>query len=127
VTFDVLWRGNEDLRGLPLVERKQELRRVLGKSKSPSVLYADHLDGNGIALYDRACELDIEGIVAKHSWGRYTAHAEGSTWFKVRNRSYSQWIGRDEAFARDRHREPTPGWHCCELALDALMGARNAV
>jgi len=80
---------------------------------------ADHLDGKGIALFDRACELDLEGIVAKHRNGRYTSDADASTWFKIRNRNYSQWAGRNEAFERDRHREPTAGWHACEVALAA--------
>jgi bifunctional non-homologous end joining protein LigD len=66
VAFDILSRGHEDLRHLPLVDRKQELRRALAKTKSSSVMYADHVEGNGIALFERACELDLEGIVAKH-------------------------------------------------------------
>jgi bifunctional non-homologous end joining protein LigD len=53
VAFDILWRGQEDLRHLPLVDRKQELRGVLARSKSTSVLYADHIDGKGIALFER--------------------------------------------------------------------------
>jgi hypothetical protein len=24
--------------------------------------------------------------------------------------------GREELFERERHREPVPGWHTCELA-----------
>jgi len=91
IAFDILSRGHEDLRHLPLVDRKQELRRVLAKSKSSSVLYADHVDGKDIALFERVCELDNEGIVAKHRWGNYTSDAESRTWFKIRNRDYSQW------------------------------------
>ena len=53
--------------------------------------------------------MDLEGIVAKHSLAPYTT--ERSTWFKIKNRNYSQMAGREE-----RHREPVPGWHCCELA-----------
>jgi hypothetical protein len=65
--------------------------------------------------------LDIEGIVAKHRWGQYTSDAEASTWFNIRNRDCSQWAGRNEAFERDRHREPVAGWHACELELAAAV------
>jgi hypothetical protein len=39
-----------------------------------------------------------------------------STWYKIRNRNYSQMVGRNELFERDRHKEPVPGWHTCEAA-----------
>jgi len=106
IAFDILWRGQEDLQFLPLVDRKQELRRVLAKSRSSRLVYADHVIGNGTALFERVCGLDLEGIVAKHRNGHYTSDPEVSTWFKIRNRSYSQWAGRNEAFERDRHFEP---------------------
>ena len=109
VAFDILWRGHEDLRFLPLIDRKQELRRVLARSRSQRLMYADHVTGTGCELFERVCDLDLEGIVAKHRNGHYTSDAEASTWFKIRNRNYSQWVGRNEAFERDRHWEPVPG------------------
>jgi ATP-dependent DNA ligase len=39
------------------------LRRVTqGVSR---IIYAEHIEGYGIALFSKACELDLEGIVAK--------------------------------------------------------------
>jgi len=34
---------------------------------------------------------------------------ERSTWFKIRNRRYSQMQGREELFERERHNEPASG------------------
>ena len=65
-------------------------------------------------------KMELEGIVAKHSAGPYVTDRERSTWFKIRNRSYSQMAGREELFERERHNEPAPGWHCCELACAEL-------
>ena len=46
--------------------RKLELRRILGKQNPISrLLYANHLRESGSALFQRACELDLEGIIAK--------------------------------------------------------------
>jgi ATP-dependent DNA ligase len=90
---------------------------VLARLPASSRLrYADHLERHGTVLFQRVCEMDLEGIVAKHSFGPYVADRERSTWFKIRNRNYSQMEGREELFERERHNEPTPGWHCCELA-----------
>jgi hypothetical protein len=60
--------------------------------------------------------MDLEGIVAKQKFGPYVAEREHSTWFKIRNRAYSQMAGREELFERERHQEPVPGWHSCALA-----------
>ena len=53
------------------------------------------------------CEMDLEGIVAV---------TEQSTWFKIRNPNYSQIIGREELFERERGSDPVPGWHSCAIA-----------
>jgi ATP-dependent DNA ligase len=76
--------------------------------------YADHIEQYGTALFQRVCEMDLEGIVAKHSLAPYTM--ERTTWFKIKNPKYSQMEGREELFERERHREPVAGWHSCELA-----------
>ena len=68
------------------------------------------------ALFQRVCELDLEGIVAKQKSAPYVTEREQSTWFKILNRNYSQKDGREELFERERHAEPVPGWHLCDLA-----------
>ena len=83
--------------------------------------YADHIEREGIALFKRVCEMDLEGIVAKHSLAPYTT--ERTTWFKIKNRNYSQMQGREELFERDRHREPVAGWHSCALACAEVENA----
>jgi bifunctional non-homologous end joining protein LigD len=117
---DVMWDG-KDVRSERLTDRKQELRRLLsGLPAASRLLYADHQDQYGRALFQRVCAMDLEGIVAKHSFGPYVEDRGHSTWLKIRNRSYSQMKGREERFERERHREPAPGWHCCELACAEL-------
>jgi hypothetical protein len=61
--------------------------------------------------------MDLEGIVAKQKFGNYVTDRESSTWVKTLNPAeYSQMVGREELFERDRRREPVPGWHSCALA-----------
>jgi bifunctional non-homologous end joining protein LigD len=91
VAFDVLEVNGRDVRGEVLTARKARLRRMLGGA-SGAVLYAQHVAGEGRALFERVCAEDLEGIVAK--WGRGT-YTEPSSWVKVKNRSYTG--------ARDRH------------------------
>jgi bifunctional non-homologous end joining protein LigD len=115
--FDLLIANGKDWRTERLIDRKQELRRLLTQMPANSrVKYADHVDGSGVELFYRICEMDLEGIVAKQKFQPYVSDRENSTWFKIRNRKYSQIAGREELFERERHQEPVPGWHSCDLA-----------
>src|SRR5436305_12919489 len=63
--FDLLTYG-KDLRTERLLDRKQELRRLLARSPVTSPLkYTEYIDGSGTALFERVCQLDVEGVVAK--------------------------------------------------------------
>ena len=119
--FDLLTCDGKDWRTEPLIDRKQELRRLLAKVPAFSPLkYADHVEASGTALFQRVCESDLEGIVAKHKSAPYVTQREHSTWFKILNREYSQKKGREELFEREHHSEPVAGWHSCDLACAEL-------
>jgi bifunctional non-homologous end joining protein LigD len=99
--FDILWLNGRDLRKLVLVQRKQELRRLIPKQPFP-VLYADHQDRHGAQLYEAACSLDLEGIVAKWKYGPYVGDDVATSWVKIKNPAYSQSQGRHEQFTKFR-------------------------
>jgi bifunctional non-homologous end joining protein LigD len=70
--FDLLMRNGHDYRTDRLSDRKQELRRLLAKISPPfPVRYAEHVEASGTTLFRRVCELDLEGIVAKHKAAPY--------------------------------------------------------
>src|SRR5438094_2699026 len=101
--FDLLTCDGKDLRTERLLDRKQELRRLLVRIPAISPLkYTEYIDGCGMALFERVCELDLEGIVAKQKSAPYVTEREHSTWFKILNRKYSQKDGREELFERER-------------------------
>ena len=92
--FDLLMADGHDLRMERLTDRKQELRRLLSKASS-RLQYVDHIHEHGTALFERVCKLDLEGIVAKHAYAPYVTDAQRTTWFKIKNRNYSQMAGRE--------------------------------
>ena len=107
IAFDLIWLRGRDLRSLPLIERKRALAQLLRASSArwhdPTqhsapvpLMYADHIAGNGTRLFRLACELDLEGIVAKRKDGKYTP--EETSWVKIKNPHYSQAEGRKELF-----------------------------
>lgn len=97
--FDLLWLNGEDLRHLPLIRRKERLRRLIDRNKCASLLFAQHVQTRGEALFDQVCKWDMEGIVAKRRSSEYSALAG---WLKVMNPDYTQHEGRHEMFTAFR-------------------------
>jgi ATP-dependent DNA ligase len=58
---------------------------------------------SGADLFRVICERVMEGIVAKQSSARYTP--EATTWVKIKNREYSQAVGRHDFFDHQRTRK----------------------
>jgi bifunctional non-homologous end joining protein LigD len=98
--FDLLWLNGEDLRPLPLLDRKRRLQQLL--RGHAGLLYAEHIPAKGVDLFQAVCNKDLEGIVAKHRLAPYSTKPQ--SWFKVLNPSYSQKHGRKEMF--DKFRAP---------------------
>ena len=66
--FDLLDLDGKDWRKRPLLERKAELQKLLGKKKLPDwLIYSDHVQGSGPAFYEQACEAGLEGVVSKRA------------------------------------------------------------
>ncbi len=64
--FDLLYLDDSDLRGMPLVERKKILAALIGQ-QWPHIRFSEHVEGKGAAMFKRACELRLEGIVSKRA------------------------------------------------------------
>jgi ATP-dependent DNA ligase len=92
--FDLLWLNGRDLRGQPLKHRKKRLERLIPASVG-ALNRMPCFENDGRELFDAACRLDLEGIVAKR---KADPHAAGTEWFKVRNPTYTQAEGRGGVF-----------------------------
>jgi len=88
VAFDLLFADGEDLRDLPLSERKKRLKALL-KAAKPPIMFGDHLTGKAEKVFTEACRLGVEGLVSKDKNSRYTSRRSGA-WIK------SKCMGRGE-------------------------------
>jgi hypothetical protein len=59
-----------------LTDRKHELRRLLSKASTSRMRYVEQVEQYGTALFQSVCKMDLEGIVAKHSFGNYVTEHE---------------------------------------------------
>jgi bifunctional non-homologous end joining protein LigD len=81
--FDLLHLEGEQIDRLPLEDRKERLRALVGRSTSGRIRYAEHFEGRGEDVFDQACRMGLEGIVSKR---RDLPHHAGrrDTWRKTK-------------------------------------------
>jgi bifunctional non-homologous end joining protein LigD len=80
--FDIMFLDGEDLRGLPLIERKKRLKAIL--PKDPQIVYSEHWPEHGKRLFKEAEKLGLEGIMAKRAQSRYVSGARSKDWLKIK-------------------------------------------
>jgi bifunctional non-homologous end joining protein LigD len=81
--FDLLHYDGRSLRDLPLLERKEALRKFLAALSADAVRFSDHIASKSGEMFQEACRLGAEGIICKEKQSRYTS-GRGATWLKVK-------------------------------------------
>jgi bifunctional non-homologous end joining protein LigD len=87
--FDLLFADRMDIRGLPLAERKAQLKELLEvrpSSKARLIRYVEHFETGGDAVLQSACKLSLEGIVSKKLGASYRS-GRSEDWTKAKCRA----------------------------------------
>jgi ATP-dependent DNA ligase len=84
LAFDILELDGNDLRTLPLSERKRRLRRVLRGARGDGLQLVEHLEGDATKIFEQVCRMGLEGIVCKRADSTYRA-GRSRAWLKVKN------------------------------------------
>ncbi|UFW50573.1 MULTISPECIES: hypothetical protein [Bradyrhizobium] len=82
--FDLLWLDGHDLRKLSQLARKELLKELIESNeiKDP-ILYSEHHEGDGQALFEAASRLKYEGIISKRVDALYRSERV-ETWQKIK-------------------------------------------
>jgi bifunctional non-homologous end joining protein LigD len=106
--FDLLFADGEDLRSVPLGERKARLKQLLEarKSKAQTIRYVEHFESGGDAILQSACKLSLEGIVSKKLSAPYRS-GRSENWTKAK--------------CRDGHEVVLGGWKTTNGKFRSLM------
>ncbi len=97
--FGLIEDDGDDLRDLPLIERKRRLTKLLGRAKRRAIRLTEHLTGDGPTVFDHVCRMGLEGIVSKRTDAPYRS-GPSKVWLKSKNPA-------SEAVRREREEE----WH----------------
>ncbi len=85
--FDLLFEGREDLRTLPLADRKSRLQTLLkARGVSRRLHFVTHLVSSAQDVYSSACKMGLEGIVSKQLTAPYRSGRSGG-WLKTKCRA----------------------------------------
>ncbi|RWH71079.1 RNA ligase family protein [Mesorhizobium sp.] len=81
VAFDLLYLNGQDLRDMPLSERRDVLQALVPVGRH--IQFSEALPGTGDAVYHLACEATLEGIVSKRLDSVYRSGAT-MNWRKIK-------------------------------------------
>lgn len=79
--FDVMYAGGYDLGNMPLLARKQVLKKLLTFNKT--LVFTKHIVGDGLVYFKKACRLHWEGVIAKRADSAYV-NARSPDWLKFK-------------------------------------------
>jgi bifunctional non-homologous end joining protein LigD len=80
--FDLMFHDGEDLRGLPLLERKKRLRTILPRDKL--IAFSRHRKTFGTKFFEEAGRKGLEGIMGKRADSRYVSGGRTTDWLKIK-------------------------------------------
>jgi bifunctional non-homologous end joining protein LigD len=86
--FDLMFADGEDLRNLPLRDRKSRLKALLEAAPKTAarIRFVDHFETAGDAVLQSACRMSLEGIVSKRLDAPYRSD-RSETWLKSKCRA----------------------------------------
>ncbi|QEL26081.1 ATP-dependent DNA ligase [Bosea sp. F3-2] len=81
--FDLLYLNGHDIRALACEERRGILEDILGGSPHNSIHLSEDINADGPAFLRLACEMGLEGIIAKRRSAPYRS-GRGGEWLKIK-------------------------------------------
>jgi bifunctional non-homologous end joining protein LigD len=80
--FDVLYLDGYDLKGVAFTQRKQILKLLLAET-SDTFVFVDYVEADGAEIFRNACDMGLEGLVAKRADAPYRSGRQKS-WIKLK-------------------------------------------
>jgi bifunctional non-homologous end joining protein LigD len=81
--FDLLYLNGEDLRPLPLADRKGRLEALVPAGGTGALRLSEHLQADGAAMVRSACSLGLEGVISKRRDRPYRS-GRHEDWLKIK-------------------------------------------
>jgi DNA ligase D-like protein (predicted ligase) len=86
IVFDLLYRDFEPITEWTLVERREALHDMVTGVGESRLVFSDGILGEGEAFFEKVCEQEMEGIVAKKLESKYLPGRRSEAWIKIKRR-----------------------------------------
>ncbi|MGI4730083.1 MAG: DNA ligase D, partial [Janthinobacterium lividum] len=90
--FDLLYLNGHDLLEMPLIQRKEILKKLLQKQHSDQIIYHEHVAENGKELFAEAIKKGWEGVIAKKADSEYYIGRRSDAWLKFKQQNSTEAI-----------------------------------
>jgi bifunctional non-homologous end joining protein LigD len=88
--FDLLWHDGRNWKGKNVLQRRNQLRKII--KPDTSVQVGGFIARHGIELFRLAKEKGLEGIIAKRAASTYQAGRRSPDWLKIKARLQQEFV-----------------------------------
>ncbi len=81
--FDILYLDGKDLQSLTFIERRDILSKIIKTGKRIKI--SEYIEEQGKDLFENIKRLNLEGIIAKHKYSKYSSGTRSKDWLKVKS------------------------------------------
>ncbi|UVE48512.1 DNA ligase D [Pseudomonas chlororaphis] len=89
--FDAPFLQGEDLRETPVEERRQALKRALGRKSSKVLRFSEAFAAHHQDVLESACALSLEGVIGKRAGSPYVSR-RSADWIKLKCRLRQEFV-----------------------------------
>jgi DNA ligase D-like protein (predicted ligase) len=84
IVFDLLYDAYQPIMALPFHLRREKLKSLIGRVRSPRLLVSATVIGDGKNFFQAVCAQGMEGVVAKRLASPYLPGKRADAWIKIK-------------------------------------------
>ncbi|MEN0037952.1 MAG: DNA ligase D [Cellvibrio sp.] len=89
--FDAPYLNNEDLRELPMEERRKRLKKIIPRSSKSPLRYSGTFEADHRSIVQSACAMSLEGVIGKRVGSTYVSR-RSDDWIKLKCRLRQEFV-----------------------------------
>ena len=89
--FDAPYLNKEDLRGLPIEERRKKLKKVIPRNSRGHIRFSENIEADHKSIIESACAMSLEGVIGKRLGSNYTS-GRSENWIKLKCRPRQEFV-----------------------------------
>ncbi|MDO8345833.1 MAG: DNA ligase D [Cellvibrio sp.] len=89
--FDAPYLNGEDIRNLPVEERRSLVEKIIPRRSKPLLRYSANFDADHHSIVESACAMSLEGVIGKRIGSTYVSR-RSEDWIKLKCRLRQEFV-----------------------------------